>query len=159
MENQQHQEFMQEAISLSWKNLEAGEGGPFGAVIVKDSQIIAKAYNQVVSTNDPTAHAEIVAIRQACQTLNTFQLEGCLLYTSCEPCPMCLGAIYWSRLDRIYYANTKADAAQCGFDDRLIYEEIDLPIGARRLAMIPLMREKALLAFQAWLKQENQIKY
>ncbi|NEO32671.1 MAG: nucleoside deaminase [Symploca sp. SIO3C6] len=149
---------MQEAIALSLKSINSG-GGPFGAVIVKDGEIIAKAHNQVTSTNDPTAHAEIVAIRQACKVLQTFQLTGCELYTSCEPCPMCLGAIYWARLDQVYYANTKAEAAQIGFDDQFIYEELDLPISDRQLPMSQLMRHEALIAFQAWANKIDKVEY
>ncbi len=151
--------FMQEAIALSLHSVRSGKGGPFGAVIVKDGEIIAKAHNQVTSTNDPTAHAEIVAIRDACQVLQTFQLKGCELYTSCEPCPMCLGAIYWARLDRVYYANTKADAARIGFDDQFIYDELDLPIGERQLPMIQLMRDEALAAFQEWADKTDKVEY
>lgn len=151
--------FMQEAIALSIKSVNSGQGGPFGAVIVKDGEIIAQGHNQVTSTNDPTAHAEIVAIRQACQILQTFQLTGCELYTSCEPCPMCLGAIYWSRLDRVYYANTKADAAAIDFDDQFIYEELDLPMGDRQLPMLQILRDEALQAFQLWAQTVDKIEY
>lgn len=154
-----NRQFMQEAISLSLTSVRSGKGGPFGAVIVKDGAIIARAHNQVTSTNDPTAHAEIVAIRQACQVLNDFQLTGCELYTSCEPCPMCLGAIYWARLDRVYYGNTKADAASIGFDDQFIYEELDLPFCDRQLPMIQLMGDEARVAFQAWAEQTDKIEY
>lgn len=128
MMKEQQRQFMQEAIALSLENVNLSEGGPFGALIVKEGKVIAKGKNQVTANNDPTAHAEMVAIRQACQKLKTFQLRECELYTSCEPCPMCLGAIYWARLDRVYYANTQEDAAQIGFDDRFIYEELKLPI-------------------------------
>ncbi|MDJ0736668.1 MAG: nucleoside deaminase [Nostocaceae cyanobacterium] len=151
--------FMQEAIALSLKSVRSGRGGPFGAVIVKDGEIIAKSHNQVTSTNDPTAHAEIVAIRQACQVLQNFELKGCELYTSCEPCPMCLGAIYWARLDRVYYANTKADAAGIGFDDHFIYDELDLSIDKRKLPMIQLMRDEALTAFQEWAEKVDKVEY
>jgi guanine deaminase len=154
-----YRRFMQEAISLSLTSVETGKGGPFGAVIVKENEIIAKAHNQVTSTNDPTAHAEIVALRQACQVLNTFQLKGCELYTSCEPCPMCLGAIYWARLDRVYYGNTKADAAEIGFDDQFIYEELDRPVRDRQLPMIQLMRDEAQSAFQAWANAIDKVEY
>lgn len=141
---------MQEAIRLSVDNVESGNGGPFGAVVVKDGKIIARGVNQVTSHNDPTAHAEVVAIREACKLLNSFQLTGCEIYTSCEPCPMCLGAIYWARPDKLYYANTKADAAAIAFDDQFIYEEIARPIGERRLFTRQLMREEALEAFTKW---------
>lgn len=155
---QPNSQFMQEAIALSLKSVNS-DGGPFGAVIVKDEEIIAKAHNQVTSTNDPTAHAEIVAIRQACKILQTFQLNGCQLYTSCEPCPMCLGAIYWARLDQVYYANTKADAAQIGFDDQFIYDELDLPISDRQLPMIQFMPNEALAAFQKWASKIDKMEY
>ena len=125
---EKHQEFMREAIALSKQNVVKGLGGPFGAVIVKDGIIVAKSANKVTTTNDPTAHAEIATIRLACKKLNTFNLEGCVFYTSCEPCPMCLGAVYWARLDKMYYANTKQNAADIGFDDAFIYDEIDLSI-------------------------------
>lgn len=156
---QPNPEFMQAAIDLSLQNVQSGKGGPFGAVIVKDGKIIATGYNQVTSTNDPTAHAEIVAIRAACQVLQNFQLTGCELYTSCEPCPMCLGAIYWARLDRVYYANTNTDAAQIGFDDRFIYEEIELPLIDRHLPMVQLMQEEALVAFRSWNENTDKIEY
>jgi guanine deaminase len=151
--------FMQEAIELSLKSVQSGEGGPFGAVIVKQGKVIARGYNRVTSTNDPTAHAEVVAIREACKVLNSFQLTDCELYTSCEPCPMCLGAIYWARPDRVYYANTKVDAAEIGFDDQFIYEELDLPIGDRKLPMIQMMRDEALAAFRAWAEKTDKVEY
>ncbi|HIK31918.1 MAG TPA: nucleoside deaminase [Oscillatoriales cyanobacterium M59_W2019_021] len=150
---------MQTAIDLSLYSIRSGKGGPFGAIIVKNGAIIATGHNQVTSTNDPTAHAEIVAIREACRILQNFQLTGCELYTSCEPCPMCLGAIYWARLDRVYYANTKTDAAQIGFDDRFIYEELDLPMGDRHLPMVQLMRQEALAAFLEWNRKMDKVEY
>ena len=156
---EQQRQFMQEAISLSLENVNLSEGGPFGALIVKEGKVIAKGKNQVTANNDPTAHAEMVAIRQACQKLKTFQLRECELYTSCEPCPMCLGAIYWARLDRVYYANTQEDAAQIGFDDRFIYEELKLPIRERQLPMIQIMKSEAREAFLAWVKTQNKIEY
>ena len=156
---QGNRKFMEEAIALSIESVHSGKGGPFGAVIVKNGEIIAKTHNQVTSTNDPTAHAEIMAIRQACQVLQTFQLDGCELYTSCEPCPMCLGAIYWARLDRVYYGNTKADAADINFDDQFIYEELDLPINERRLPMVQMLRDEALQAFQLWSEVVDKIEY
>lgn len=156
---QPNPEFMQMAIDLSLQNVRSGKGGPFGAVIVQNGAIIATAHNQVTSTNDPTAHAEIVAIREACRVLQHFQLTGCELYTSCEPCPMCLGAIYWARLDRVYYANTKTDAARIGFDDHFIYQELELPMGDRNLPTIQLMREEALVAFQAWVFKNDKVEY
>lgn len=156
---QANRKFMEEAIALSIESVNSGKGGPFGAVIVKNGEIIAKAHNQVTSTNDPTAHAEMIAIRQACQVLQTFQLNGCELYTSCEPCPMCLGAIYWTRLDRVYYANTKADAADVDFDDQFIYQELDLPMSDRQLPMFQMLRNEALQAFQLWSQTVDKIEY
>lgn len=158
-ENKLNSQLMGEAIALSEESVRSGKGGPFGAVIVKEGKIIAKAHNQVTLTNDPTAHAEIVAIREACRVLQTFNLKGCELYTSCEPCPMCLGAIYWARLDKVYYANTKADAAQIGFDDRFIYDELQLPLTQRHLPMIQLMPEKASIAFQEWVEKSDKVEY
>ena len=157
MEN--HEKFMRMAIALSEKNVAEGLGGPFGAVIVKGDQVIAASANTVVPTNDPTAHAEVSAIRLACQELNTYILEGCVIYTSCEPCPMCFGAIYWARLDKIYYANTKADAAAIGFDDHFIYDELDLPIDDRKLPVVELLRDEALGAFRAWEAHEGKTHY
>lgn len=159
MMKEQQRQFMQEAIALSLENVNLSEGGPFGALIVKEGKVIAKGKNQVTANNDPTAHAEMVAIRQACQKLKTFQLRECELYTSCEPCPMCLGAIYWARLDRVYYANTQEDAAQIGFDDRFIYEELKLPIRERQLPMIQIMKSEAREAFLTWVKTQNKIEY
>ncbi|TCZ66539.1 nucleoside deaminase [Flaviaesturariibacter aridisoli] len=141
---------MREAIRLSVQNVEKGTGGPFGAVVVKDGQIIARGANSVTATNDPTAHAEVMAIREACRVLGTFQLDGCEIYTSCEPCPMCLGAIYWARPAKLFYANTKADAAAIQFDDQFIYEELEKPVEARSLFTRQLLREEALEAFQMW---------
>jgi len=151
--------FMRMAIALSEKNVAEGLGGPFGAVIVKDGEVIAASANKVVPTNDPTAHAEVSAIRLACAALNTYSLEGCVIYTSCEPCPMCLGAIYWARLDKLYYANTKADAAAIGFDDHFIYDEIALPIDDRKLPVVELLRDEALGAFRAWDEHEGKTHY
>lgn len=145
-----HDEFMKEAIRLSINNVEEGKGGPFGAVVVKDGKIIARGVNQVTSNNDPTAHAEVVAIRNACTTLNTFQLDDCEIYTSCEPCPMCLGAIYWARPAKLYYANTKEDAAFINFDDKFIYDEIALPVEKRKLFTKQILRSEALEAFKKW---------
>ena len=156
---EKHKEFMREAIALSKYNVENGLGGPFGAVIVKDGVIIAKSANTVTTTNDPTAHAEVATIRLACQALNTFTLEGCIIYTSCEPCPMCLGAIYWARLDKMYYANTKKDAADIGFDDAFIYEEIDLSPENRKLKSENIMNEEGLEAFKMWTATRNKIEY
>ena len=151
--------FMQKAIALAQENVRSGKGGPFGAVIVQEGKIISQGQNQVTSTNDPTAHAEIVAIREACRVLQTFQLQGCELYTSCEPCPICLGAIYWARLDKVYYANTKADVAQIGFDDQFIYDELKLPLAQRHLPMIQLMTQEAWNAFQEWVEKTDKVEY
>ena len=152
-------EFMHEAIRLSISNIKAGRGGPFGAVAVKDGQIIARGFNQVTSTHDPTCHAEVDAIRKACTALGTFQLDGCDLYTSCEPCPMCLGAIYWARPARVFYGNTKADAAAIGFDDQFIYEELSRPMSVRKLLMTQLLRDEALAGFQAWTELDGKTEY
>jgi tRNA(Arg) A34 adenosine deaminase TadA len=151
--------FMARAIQLSIENVNSGCGGPFGAVVVKDGAVIGEAANQVTSTNDPTAHAEVLAIRAACQKLGSFDLEGCEIYTSCEPCPMCLGAIYWARLARIYFANLDADASKIGFDDSLIYREIAQPHSKRKIPMVQMMREEALTAFRAWENKPNKIEY
>lgn len=138
------------AIALSERNVCNGKGGPFGAVIVKEGKVIAKSANKVTSTNDPTAHAEVSAIRMACKKLSTFDLRGCVIYTSCEPCPMCLSAIYWARIDVIYYANTKADAGNIGFDDQFIYEELEKPMEHRKVPVTQLLRTEALSAFKLW---------
>ncbi len=151
-------EFMIDAIELSIKNVKTG-GGPFGAVIVKDGKIIARGANSVTKSNDPTAHAEVNAIRKAAETLGTFDLSGCEIYTSCEPCPMCLGAIYWARLDKIYYANTKSDAKNIGFDDSFIYKELEKPLSERKVKAIQMEREKALEAFKLWQETEDKIEY
>ena len=150
--------FMTRAIQLSIDNVQSG-GGPFGAVVVKDGVLIAEAANQVTSTNDPTAHAELLAIRNACKKLGVFDLEGCEIYTSCEPCPMCLGAIYWAHLSRVYFANADADASAIGFDDSLIYREIAQPRVQRKIPMIQMMRKEALAAFRAWESKPNKIPY
>ncbi|MDB5157542.1 MAG: tRNA-specific adenosine deaminase [Mucilaginibacter sp.] len=147
------------AIDLAEYNVKEGQGGPFGAVIVKDGMVLARSANKVVTNNDPTAHAEVSAIRLACQELGTYNLAGCEIYTSCEPCPMCLGAIYWARIDKIYYANTKADAAAIGFDDHFIYQELDLPMDQRRLPIVQLMRDEALNSFKLWSDSENRTDY
>ena len=150
--------FMRMAIDLSIKNVDDG-GGPFGAVIVKEGRVVAKGANRVVANNDPTAHAEVSAIRAACEALGTFSLEGCDIYSSCEPCPMCLGAIYWAHIDRMFYGNTKTDAKNIGFDDSFIYDEIDLRIEDRRLKAQQLLPEEALKAFQAWENDTDKIPY
>ena len=151
--------FMREAIKLSIDNVKSGKGGPFGAVIVKDGKIIAHGTNEVTSSNDPTAHAEVVAIRNACRMLGTFQLDICDIYTSCEPCPMCLGAIYWSRPARLFFANTKKDAADINFDDQFIYQELEIPYQDRKLFTKQLLREEALEAFKLWSTSNNKIEY
>ena len=151
--------FMARAIQLSLDNVLSGQGGPFGAVIVKDGVIVAEGVNRVTSTNDPTAHAEVIAIRQACAKLGTFVLKDCEIYTSCEPCPMCLGAIYWSRLARVYFGNLAAAASRIGFDDSFIYREFAQPFPERRIPMIQLMHEQALAAFRAWEQKPNKILY
>jgi len=151
--------FMREAIRLSLVNMRDQGGGPFGAVIVHAGKIVARGWNQVTGTNDPTAHAEVVAIRKACKKLKTFKLEGCELYTSCEPCPMCLAAIYWAHLDRVYYANSQTDAARIDFNDQLIYRELARPITRRKLPMKPLLRPEALKVFAEWKAKADKIKY
>ena len=156
---EQDEQFLREAIALSLAGMERGDGGPFGCVIVKDGQVVGRGNNRVTSTNDPTAHAEIVAIREACKQLGDFQLAGCTLYTSCEPCPMCLGAIYWARPDRIVYAASRVDAAAAGFDDQLIYDELPLPAEQRRFPMERLMAAEAQAAFEAWKVMEGKKKY
>ena len=153
------EKFMQEAIALSRKGMEGGEGGPFGCVIVKDDEIIGRGNNKVLATNDPTAHAEVVAIRDACKNLNTFQLEGCEIYTSCEPCPMCLGAIYWARPQKIYFANNREDAAAIGFDDSMIYNEIQTPLTDRKIPIASLGREQAIKVFEVWKAKEDKTAY
>jgi tRNA(Arg) A34 adenosine deaminase TadA len=152
-------EFMQRAIALALENVQSGLGGPFGALVVKDRKVIAEAANQVTSTDDPTAHAEMLAIREACKKLGTFQLAGCEIYASCEPCPMCLGAIYWSRLDRIYFAASAADAAKAGFDDSFIYHEISKPRAQLKIPMVQWMREEARKPFHAWEQKPDKISY
>ena len=150
--------FMKRAIELSIKSVNSGTG-PFGAVIVKDNQIISEGFNTVTLTNDPTSHAEIAAIRIACKILKNFSLEGCDLYTTCEPCPMCLSAIYWARLNKIYYANTRSDAQKIDFSDAMIYEELNKTIEDRKIPMHQMMRDDALKAFDMWDKKEDKIKY
>ena len=151
--------FMTRAIELAIENVRSGRGGPFAAVIVKDSRIVATGTNLVISTNDPTAHAEVVAIRAACVALAAFQLDGCDLYTTCEPCPMCLGAIYWARPSRVFFACTSADAGAAGFDDAFINAQLALPIHERKIPLVSMMREQALTCFQAWEAQPNRINY
>jgi guanine deaminase len=151
--------FMARAIQLSIEGVRSGQGGPFGSVIVQDGKIIAEAANQVTSNNDPTAHAEVLAIRKACEILRCFELKNCELYTSCEPCPMCLGAIYWARLSRIYFANTAEDAAKIGFDDSFIYSELKQPYSERRIPALQIMREQALAGFRAWVEKPDKTSY
>lgn len=151
--------FMMKAIELSIENVRAGEGGPFAALVVKDGQVIAQGTNRVTSTNDPTAHAEIVAIREACRVLGHFQLAGCEIYTTCEPCPMCLGAIYWARPARVYFACTGEDAARLGFDDSFIRAQTQLPWSQRKIPMNQMMREEALKAFSLWEQKLDKIQY
>jgi guanine deaminase len=151
--------FMARAIQLSVENVRSGRGGPFGAVVVKDGGIVAEGVNRVTANKDPTAHAEVLAIRDACHKLSLFELKGCDLYTSCEPCPMCLGAIYWARMDKIYFGSLAGDAAKIGFDDSTIYEELSQPYSQRGIPMIPMMREEALAAFRAWEENPKKIPY
>ncbi len=152
-------EFMQRAIEIARKGMENDEGGPFGCVVVQDGTIIAEGNNSVTSTNDPTAHAEVVAIRNACEKLGTFQLTGCDIYTSCEPCPMCLGAIYWARPDRIFYAATRHDASNAGFDDSFIYDELQIQDGQRSIPTRSIGRDDAVKLFDQWKRKENKTAY
>ncbi len=153
------EKFMQEAIALSKQGMENNEGGPFGCVIVKDDKIVGRGNNKVTSTNDPTAHAEVVAIRDACANLGNFQLDDCEVYTSCEPCPMCLGAIYWARPKAIYFANTREDAAEAGFDDSMIYDEMKAGIEERKIPIQSLGREQAIEVFNEWKIKANKTAY
>ncbi len=151
--------FMEKAIALATENVTSGRGGPFGAVIVRDGAIVATGANQVTATNDPTAHGEIVAIRNACTALGSFQLTGCHIYTSCEPCPMCLAAIYWARCEAIFYGSSAADAAAAGFDDAFLYEEMTRAVGEREIPAVNLLREQAKASFDAWRAHTNRIHY
>src|SRR5690554_5080017 len=151
--------FMKMAIDLSREGMEAGKGGPFGCIIIKDGQVVGKGCNSVSSTNDPTAHAEIVAIKDACKNLGTFQLQGCEIYTSCEPCPMCLGAIYWARPDRVFYANDRKDAAAAGFDDDFIYRELNVSPENRKIPMLKFQLEEASQVFKEWEDLDNKTLY
>ncbi|MCC9135653.1 nucleoside deaminase [Pontibacter silvestris] len=157
MENKE--QFMREAIRLSIEKMQAGFGGPFGAIVVRNGEIVARGFNNVTSSNDPTAHAEVDAIRKACETLQKHQLDDCELYTSCEPCPMCLGAIYWTRFRKVYYGNTKQDAAAIGFDDQFIYEEIEKPLPKRSIPMEQMLPEEAIAAFQKWNSNPDKQEY
>jgi tRNA(Arg) A34 adenosine deaminase TadA len=154
-----NEDFMGEAIRLSVDGVRSGKVGPFGCVVVRAGRVVGRGNNQVTSTCDPTAHAEIVAIREACRALGTFQLPDCELYTSCEPCPMCLSAIYWAHIPTVYYGNTRQDAAEIGFDDDFIYGQIPLPPGERRVSMQPLLAEKARDAFTEWAAKADRVKY
>jgi len=151
--------FMAEAAKISREKMHAGCGGPFGAVIVRQGKVIGRGFNRVTSDNDPTAHAEVVAIRDACANIGDFNLRGAVIYTSCEPCPMCLSSIYWARLDKVYYANTRWDAAKIGFDDAEIYDEVAKSIEDRKIPMIHLADDEATLAFEEWDKKEDKISY
>lgn len=150
---------MQRAIELAERGMDSNSGGPFGCVIAKGDEIVGEGWNQVTSTNDPTAHAEVVAIREACQKLGKFQLDGCVVYTSCEPCPMCLGALYWARPESVYFACTREDAAEIGFDDDFIYEELEKSNRERHLQIVNLMRDDALTVFQKWAKKPDKQEY
>lgn len=150
---------MKQAIQLSVENMRQGAGGPFGAVVVKDGKIVGTGWNKVTSTNDPTAHAEVVAIRDACRNLNNFDLSGATIYTSCEPCPMCLSAIYWARIEKIYYANTRKDAADIAFDDDFIYQEIPKDIKDRKVPMEQCCHDEALAAFKEWQEKQDKVRY
>jgi len=152
-------DYLREAIRAAHDGMERGDGGPFGCVIVKDGVIVGRGNNRVTSSNDPTAHAEVVAIRAACAALGDFQLTGCVLYTSCEPCPMCLGAIYWARPDRVVFACTREDAADAGFDDQLIYDELPLPYAERRIRTEHELREEGLQVFRAWKEKLDKVRY
>ncbi len=152
-------DFMRRAIEIAGEGMHAGSGGPFGAVVVRNGQIIGEGCNLVASTNDPTAHAEIVAIRAACAAIGSFQLDGCRIYSTCEPCPMCLGAIYWARPDSLFYGCTRDDAADAGFDDEMIYEEIARPVDDRRLRMKSLLRDEATRLFREWKDKPDKIEY
>lgn len=159
MEKDKKREFMSKAIVLAQGNVKALKGGPFGAVVVKDGEIVGKGSNQVTVNNDPTAHAEVVAIRDAAKNLGTFDLSGCEIYSSCEPCPMCLGAIYWAHMDKLFYAATKDDAAKANFDDSFIYKEFALPKEDRSIPSVQMMREDAVKVFEEWINEENKVPY
>jgi len=156
---EQDETFMKRAISLAQEGVDANAGGPFGCVIVKDNKIIAEGYNKVTSTNDPTAHAEVVAIRKACETVGSFQLDDCTVYTSCEPCPMCFGAIYWARPKMVYFAADKVDAAKIDFDDQFIYDELDKKFEDRSIKFVRLLRKDAIPVFDNWAKKSDKTKY
>lgn len=159
MIGEREKRFMQMAVKLSEKGMSNGDGGPFGTIVVRGEEVVGEGWNQVLRHNDPTAHAEVVAIRAACKKLNTFQLHDCEIYTSCEPCPMCLGAIYWARPQRVYYANTKEDAAAIDFDDSFIYREIAVPHDEKKIPLIGMPTEEALTVFQAWKEKGDKTLY
>lgn len=154
-----HKEFMSEAVKVALKGMQKNEGGPFGCIVVKNGEIIGRGNNKVTSTNDPTAHAEVTAIRDACKNLKSFQLDDCIIYTSCEPCPMCLGAIYWARPKKVYYGSNQEDAANIGFDDEFIYKEIPLPYDKRSIPFEQCERDIALEPFKKWTEKEDKIEY
>ncbi|MDQ6787565.1 MAG: nucleoside deaminase [Acidobacteriota bacterium] len=156
---EQDEKFMRRAIALAQAGIDSNAGGPFGAVVVRDGEIVGEGCNQVTSTNDPTAHAEVVAIRNACQKLNSFQLDGCVLYTSCEPCPMCLGAIYWARPAKVFFACTREDAAGIGFDDQFIYDEIERPMEERHIKSANFLRDAGLTVFENWTNKTDKTEY
>lgn len=156
---EREERFIREAIELSRKGMMNNQGGPFGCIVVKGDEIVGRGNNQVTSTNDPTAHAEVVAIRDACRNLGTFQLDDCEIYTSCEPCPMCMGAIYWARPKKVYYANTRKDAAGIGFDDSLIYDELVLPLDQRKIAIECIGRDEAIKVFEDWSRKPDKVAY
>lgn len=153
------EKFMQEAIALSRKGILGNEGGPFGCVVVKGDKVVGRGNNKVTSSNDPTAHAEVVAIRDACKNLGTYQLDDCEIFTSCEPCPMCMGAIYWARPTKVYYANNRTDAANIGFDDSMIYEELTTDIDKRKIPIVSVGREEALKVFEEWQNKQDKVGY
>ena len=153
------EKFMREAIKLAEAGMRGGRGGPFGCVVVRKGEVIGRGHNRVTSTNDPTAHAEITAIRDACASLEKFQLDDCELYTSCEPCPMCLSAIYWARIPQVFYGNTRADAAAIGFDDDFIYQQVPLAPEKRAIAMKPLLRDETMAAFREWSAKSDKVRY
>jgi tRNA(Arg) A34 adenosine deaminase TadA len=157
--NDEHIKFMRRAIALAKEGMDKGAGGPFGALVVRNGEIISEGYNRVTSANDPTAHAEIVAIRDACEKLKSFQLDDCILYTSCEPCPMCLGAIYWARPKAVYYACNRNDAADIDFDDHFIYEELKKNIGERKIPFMSILRDEGKLVFKAWKENPDVVRY
>ncbi|MFT5214594.1 MAG: guanine deaminase [Patiriisocius sp.] len=154
-----HEEYMSEAVKAALKGMNNNEGGPFGCIVVKNGVIIGRGNNKVTSTNDPTAHAEVTAIRDACKNIGSFQLDGCIVYTSCEPCPMCLGAIYWARPDKVYYGSNQQDAADIGFDDEFIYKEIPLPYEERSIPFEQIGRQIALEPFNKWAEKQDKTKY